>query len=205
MDEARVRRLQAEHERLKNNPNITILGESPGGRPNVTEQFARSLADLTPTRRRLALAKACAQPWRDDPEAMPECYRRDLALAAYEAAREHAACCPAFDPDPMFVDDPEPISPLLLRQLAELSPTHRRMTLTSVLGHPWKGPSLRSGGTSLRADRLSGATPRAHPTGCSGSFSTDTQKTSTTASTGVLCPMTAVSRQTRAPVSSSRN
>ncbi|HVM06541.1 MAG TPA: hypothetical protein VM242_15360 [Acidimicrobiales bacterium] len=140
MDEERIRRLQADHERLKKNPNIRIFGEPPGGRPNVTERFARSLAELTPTRRRLALARACAQPWRNDAEAMPECYQRDLVLAAYEAGQEHATCCADFDVDAMFVEDPEPISPLLLRQLAELSPTHRRERLTSVLSSPWSGP-----------------------------------------------------------------
>lgn len=140
MDEERIRQLQAEHERLKKNPNIRIFGEPPGGRPNVTEHFARSLAELTPTQRRLAVATACALPWRHEAEGMPECYRRDLALAAYEAAQEHAACCAAFDVEAMFVDDPEPISPLLLRQLAELSPTNRRERLSSALSGPWSGP-----------------------------------------------------------------
>jgi len=206
MDEERLRRLQAEHERLKNRPNITILGEAPGGRPNVTEHFARSLADLTPTQRRLALAKACAQPWRDDTKPCQSAAGGTWALAAYEAAPEDAACCPAFDADAMFVDDPEPISPPLLRQARGAG--HRQvdeMCSRGCWAVPGAAPFPRSGGTSLRSDRLSGAIPRIHPTGCSGSPSTEMQKTSTTASTGVPCPMAALSLQTRALVSSSKN
>ena len=130
---------QAEHERLKKNPNILMLGEGPG-EVNFSKPFAHKLTDLTPTQRRLALAKACAQPWRDDPDAMPDCYRLDLDQAVYEAREEHLGCCTTvFDPDYLFETEPEPISPYLLRQLAEMTPGHRRSSLVFVISGCWRG------------------------------------------------------------------
>ena len=138
-DTARLERLQAEHERLKKNPKIVMLGEGPGT-VNFSRTFAHQLTDLTPTQRRLALAKACAQPWRDDPEAMPDCYREGLDDAVYEAREEHLGCCtPAFDPDSLFETEPEPISPYLLRQLAEMTPALRRLSLILVISWCWEG------------------------------------------------------------------
>lgn len=135
---ARLERLQAEHERLKKNPRIQILGEGPGT-VNVSRTFAHKLTVLTPTQRRLALAKACAQPWRDDPDAMPNCYRRDLEHATYQAREEHGSCCATFAPDYLFETEPDPISPYLLRQLAEMTQGYRRASLASVISGCWRG------------------------------------------------------------------
>lgn len=79
MDPEHLERLQAEHVRLKTtNPYITMLGGGPLDPPDVSKEFVDRLGVLTPTQRRLALARASVQPWRYDPNGPPACYRRDL-------------------------------------------------------------------------------------------------------------------------------
>jgi len=137
IEPARLQRLQAKHEQLKKNPEFRMLGEGPG-KVNVSKAFAHRLSELTPTQRRLALAKACAQPWRDELGAMPECYRRDLDHATYEAREEHKTCCGSpFDPDCLFEGEAEPIASYLLRQLAEMTPADRRSSLFRVISGCW--------------------------------------------------------------------
>lgn len=140
MDESRVQELQESHERLIKNPNIMMLGSGPLDLPDVSKEFVNKLADLTPTQRRHALAKACIQPWRDDPAGMPACYQRDFDHARYELAHEQLVISgPTFEPDELFDPEPEPISRTLLGQLAGMSGTDRRSSLVFVISCCWSG------------------------------------------------------------------
>ena len=89
----------------------------------MAKEFLLKLDDLTPTNRRLAIATACTMPWRDKEEEIPECYRRDLQKASYDARQEYVSL---FNPGYLFEPNKEPISEPLLRQIAPLTPTDRR-------------------------------------------------------------------------------
>jgi len=114
-------------------------------KPPVCRSFVSRLDELTPTLRRLALAMACARPWRDDPESLPDCYRGELQYSAYQARRD---CELTTDPhsqanaalshldarlSSLFEDDPEPIAKELLLQFLDCTPTERRALLIFFL------------------------------------------------------------------------
>lgn len=110
-------------------------------KPPVCRSFVSRLDELTPTLRRLALAMACARPWRDDPENLPDCYRRELEYSADQARRGYelstdtrsqaSAALSHLDArlSSLFEDEPEPIAKGLLLQFLDCTPTERRPLL----------------------------------------------------------------------------
>lgn len=143
VEHQQLERLQALHVRLKTtNPYVTMLGGGPLDPPDVSKEFVDRLGVLTPTQRRLALTKACVQPWRHDPNGPPACYRRDLEHAEYEAANEHLTCgsgSVSFEVDELFSEEPEPISRLLLEELAAMTGVDRRSSFAFVISNSWSG------------------------------------------------------------------
>ncbi len=136
---AQVNRLQEIHEELVARPGMSVLGEGPAGKANASTGFVRQLETLTPAHRRLAIAIACAQPWREDPASMPDCYRRALDHATYEADAEHRPCSGGeFSLDELFQAHPEPISRTVLLQLAEMPPTRRRVAMAFMWSGCWR-------------------------------------------------------------------
>jgi hypothetical protein len=91
----------------------------PDGRPVVSLRFLDLLTDLAPSSPRLALAMACAKPWRDCAAELPECYRVELDHAGWVAHAEHNAWhargrpgegkpdTPIIDLDHLFAEEPE--------------------------------------------------------------------------------------------------
>lgn len=116
---------------------IKVFGDRD--RHAISRNFVEHLGELPPTRRRLALALACALPWRDRPDELPGCYERELALAAWEAdAEDSNRDIPASVETEAFMD-PEnpPVSEVFLRQLIPLGPSRRRALLLSVCRAFW--------------------------------------------------------------------
>ena len=133
LDEQRAR---LEH--ALNTGQVRNLGE-PGVRP-ASPEFLTRLDELPPSARRLALAKACGLPWKDDVDALPDCYRWELRRAI-DDWREDRAAYPDADATfaRIFEDVPEPISEVLLRQLVDLTPTDRHSALIFALACSWPG------------------------------------------------------------------
>jgi hypothetical protein len=133
--------LDEERERLEhalNTGQVEMLGE-PGVRP-ASAEFLTRLDELPPSARRLALAKACALPWKDRIDELPDCYRWELRRAI-DDWREDRAAYPNADTTlaRIFEDVPEPISAVLLRQLVDRTPNHRHSTLIFALVCSWPG------------------------------------------------------------------
>lgn len=109
---------------------VPILGER--GEEAVSKAFVLRLAELTPTVRRLGIAKACTIPWVDRPEEIPHCFRRELTKAFEEAVEER----PAFDIaeilDELFESHPAPVSEFFLRQIAAMPPIRRYFSFVFV-------------------------------------------------------------------------
>lgn len=131
---------------------------NPGGEPVVSRRFLERLTDLAPSSRRLGLAMACAQPWRDRPGELPECYRVELEHARWVANAEYEAWdaagrpgeggpgVPIVDLEYLFAEDPEPILAYTLQLLAEDRPSRRAMMLASTCRAQWKeepAPGMR--------------------------------------------------------------
>lgn len=113
--------------------NVPIWGDR--GRPNIAEAFVERLGELPPTKRRLALALACALPWRNNSDELPNCYKRELEAAAWEAYEEDLSRGQDHNRgDIEGLIDPEdpPISKLFLRQLVAVGPTERRAVLAQA-------------------------------------------------------------------------
>jgi hypothetical protein len=109
---------------------VAIFGEK--GKKQIAKSFLDGLGNLSPTKRRLALARACAFPWRDKPEDLPDCYKRELEMASFEADEEdlargatpnHGAVAD------LFASEEPPINEIFLRQLVPLGPSDRRHAL----------------------------------------------------------------------------
>ena len=117
---------------------VRILGE-PGIR-GASPEFLARLDELPPTARRLALARACALPWKDCIDELPDCYRWELSHALDEW-REDRAAYPNAEATlaSIFDDVPEPISAAVLRDLVERTPTDRASGLLFVLACSWTG------------------------------------------------------------------
>lgn len=120
--------------------NVRVFGEKD--RIQIARPFARRLSGLSPTKRRLAIARACVYPWRDNPTELPDCYRHELAVASWEADEEDRAR--GGTPDHQDVDDvlsasdPDPpINEIFLRHLLVLSPAKRRHFLLLACMAPW--------------------------------------------------------------------
>lgn len=117
---------------------IAIFGER--GRAPIASSLIERLSDLPPTKRRLVLAQACTLPWQDDPDKLPDCYRRELDLAEWEAEEEDRLRGNAADPldtGPLIEDGEPPINEVFLRQLIPLGPSHRRSILTFACTGSW--------------------------------------------------------------------
>jgi len=88
----------------------------------------------------LALAKACALPWKDRIDQLPECFRHELRRALDDWHDDRAAY-----PDAeaalahIFADVNEPISEVVLRQVVDLTPTSRYSSLIFALAGAWPG------------------------------------------------------------------
>lgn len=125
-------------EHALNTGQVRIIGER--GVRSASPEFLTRLDELPPTARRLALAKACALPWRDRIDELPDCYRWELRRALDEA-REDLAAYPAAEAmlASIFADVPEPINEVVLRQVVALTPTSRRFSLIFALAGAWPG------------------------------------------------------------------
>lgn len=113
--------------------NVPVFGER--GRAPIARAFVEALGRLTPTQRRLALARACALPWRDKPSQLPDCYKRELEAAEWEAREEdrgRGRSPHATDIDSLLDSEDLPISELFLRQLIPLRPSRRRSHLAQA-------------------------------------------------------------------------
>lgn len=105
---------------LNTGQGVRFIGEH--GVRSASPEFLVRLDELPPSARRLALAKACAVPWRDRLDELPDCYRWGLSHALDEWHEDRAAY-----PDAeaaltaIFADVPEPISEAVLRQIVELT------------------------------------------------------------------------------------
>lgn len=115
---------KANLEQALNEDRVTIVGER--GKQSVSPEFLRRLDDLSPSFRRLALARACVLPWTDRPEELPACYQWELTRATAEASEDRAAY-PHMDGllDDLFADVAEPLNSVQLSQLVEMTPTGR--------------------------------------------------------------------------------
>lgn len=117
---------------------VRWIGEC--GVRSASPVFLTQLDDLPPSARRLALAKACALPWKDRIDELPECYRYELSRALDDWHDDRAAY-----PDMgtimtgIFADVHEPISATVLRQVVELTPTSRYSSLIFALAGSWPG------------------------------------------------------------------
>lgn len=119
--------------------NAQVFGER--GKSQVAPLFLERLAGLTPSQRRVALARACVLPWQDKPADMPACFRRELETAAWEASEEDRARERDSDPTASILEDfsstNQPINRIFLRQIVRLSPTRRRARLAAACAAPW--------------------------------------------------------------------
>jgi hypothetical protein len=109
---------------------VPILGER--GKEAVSKAFVLRLAELPPTVRRLAIAKACTLPWVDRPGETPHCFRRDLTKAFGEAVEERPASDIAEILDELFEAHPAPVSEFFLRQISEMAPIRRYFSFVFV-------------------------------------------------------------------------
>lgn len=131
---------------------------NPRGEAVVSRRFLERLGELAPSSRELAIARACAQPWRDRPEELPECYRVELDHARWVAQREREVWDaagrageggfgePVVDLDYLFADEPEPLLAYPLQLFAGYGPLWRRHSLASQFRGQWKeepGPRIR--------------------------------------------------------------
>lgn len=131
---------------------------NPRGEAVVSRRFLERLGELPPSSRELAIARACAQPWRDRPEELPECYRVELDHARWAAQREREVWDvagrageggfgePVVDLDYLFADEPEPILAYSLQVFAGYGPLSRRHSLARQSRSQWKeepGPRIR--------------------------------------------------------------
>lgn len=122
---------------------------NPRGDEVVSRRFVERLGELAPSSRRLAIAMACAQPWRDEPEATPECYRVELDYARWVAEAEYEAWAAAGRPGEggpgtpqvelgyLFAEEPEPILGDTLQILADHPPLARHWVLMQQLRKAW--------------------------------------------------------------------
>ncbi len=130
--EASLEEQKAKLEQALSEGRVSILGER--GKPNASKEFVKRLGDFPPTFRRLAIAKACALPWRDRLDELPACFRWELLQANAEANEDRAAYPHMHAQlDRLFAEVQEPISELVLRQIAEKTPTSRYFSLLFVL------------------------------------------------------------------------
>ena len=123
---------------LNEGRGVTIYGEP--GKPTASAEFVARLDDLPPSARRLAIAKACAIPWAERIDEMPECFRRELLRAAEDAQQDRAAY-PEMDGllDDLFAAVPQPFNPVFLNQIVEVTPTMRCSALLFVMVASWPG------------------------------------------------------------------
>lgn len=112
----------------------------------VDRAFAERLALLRPSLRRLALAMACTEPWRRSDKLAPKCFQRSLLVAAADA-REEVADRASEDGDPIQLveavlrDFTSPLPLSVLRDLAEETPSRRRVGLINSICAVWKDES----------------------------------------------------------------
>ncbi len=127
------RRGEQEHAAPEIIGSVPVYGDPERGA--IDRRFVERLDGLTPTQRRLALARACALPWRNAPAKMPDCYRRDLETAEWEAREEagdQGYSLASAKVDALIDPGDPPIRELFLRQLIPLRPSHRRAQLASA-------------------------------------------------------------------------
>ena len=127
---------QAKLEQALNEGRVTIVGER--GKRSASPEFLARLDDLPPSFRRLALARACALPWNDRPYEMPACFQWELTRAMAEASEDRAAY-PHMDArlEDLFAEARNPISPLVLSQIVEMTPTGRYFSLIFAFSNLW--------------------------------------------------------------------
>lgn len=117
---------------------VPVFGEL--GKPPIGKDFVERLGELPPTMRRLALARACAFPWRGNVAELPHCYRRELESATWEAQEEQRWAArdsrPADATSVLEAEEP-PISEVFLRQLIPLGPCERRAQLAQACIAAW--------------------------------------------------------------------
>ena len=137
MSSLEEQRARIEHA-LNTGQGVRHLGE-PGVRP-ASPEFLTRLDELPPSARRLALAKACALPWKDDVDELPDCYLWELRRAIDDWDEDRAAYPDADETFArIFEDVPEPISAGLLRQIVDDAPSDRRHSLMFALVCSWPG------------------------------------------------------------------
>jgi hypothetical protein len=107
---------------------VRILGER--GKPSIAPGFVQQLTRLSPVLRRLAIAKACAVPWRDRVDELPVAFRWELIRAASQAAEDTVSDETV---DQVFAGESAPISEVLLEQIAGMGPVDRYVSLVLAL------------------------------------------------------------------------
>lgn len=127
---------------LNEGRGLTILGER--GKPSASEVFVTRLEGLSPSFRRLAVARACAAPWARRIDEMPDCYRQELLQANAEVGEDRGAY-PDMDARiaELFAEVPEPISEVLLRQIVSMTPASRYGALIFSFACAWPGGPRR--------------------------------------------------------------
>ncbi len=123
-------------EQALNDGRATIVGDR--GVPSGSARFLTRLGDLPPSARRLALAKACVQPWADTPAETPICYQQELERTTADALEEYGSTHELREQlDELCASDPAPISEGVLRQLIQMTPTTRYFMLIFALWGVW--------------------------------------------------------------------
>ncbi len=128
----------------------TVPNYGEEGKIQMTRAFAKRLGELSPTKRRLAIARACMLPWRDSPGKAPDCYTHELAMASWEADEEDRVrgCSPDHrDVDEaLSISGPDPlINEIFLRQLIAVPPARRRNLLFGACLGPWVDEFVEGG------------------------------------------------------------
>lgn len=126
-----------------NGRRVTILGERDTAA--CSPPFVRALRNLSPTLRRWAIARACLQPWRAHTDDSLSCFILEFDYATSLVLEElwaNEALLAALDAELFPSGSSDPISEVLLLQLAAMPPASRQASLlqslaASDLGAAW--------------------------------------------------------------------